>query len=135
MDPIKKVLEESKTIAVVGASNNPQRHSYEVAQYLQRQGFKIIPVNPALTEMLGEKAYPDVLSIPGPVDVVDVFRRPEAVPDVIEQAIAKGAKVVWMQPGAENMEAAERVVNAGLEVIMGVCMMQEHGALTSSPRR
>ena len=130
MDPIRRVLEESKTIAVVGASNNPERHSYEVAQYLQRQGFKIIPVNPALTEMLGEKAYPDVLSIPGPVDVVDVFRRPEAVPEVVEQAIAKGAKVVWMQPGAENMEAAERVVNAGLEVIMGVCMMQEHGALS-----
>lgn len=134
MDPIRKVLEESKTIAVVGASNNPERHSYEVAQYLQRQGFKIIPVNPALTEMLGEKAYPDVLSIPGPVDVVDVFRRPEAVPEVVEQAIAKGAKVVWMQPGAENMAAAERVVDAGLEVIMGVCMMQEHGALSSSPR-
>lgn len=134
MDPIRKVLEESKTIAVVGASNNPERHSYEVAQYLQRQGFKIIPVNPALTEMLGEKAYPDVLSIPGPVDVVDVFRRPEAVPEVVEQAIAKGAKVVWMQPGAENMAAAERVVEAGLEVIMGVCMMQEHGALSSSPR-
>lgn len=104
MDPIRKVLEESKTIAVVGASNNPERHSYEVAQYLQRQGFKIIPVNPALTEMLGEKAYPDVLSIPGPVDVVDVFRRPEAVPEVVEQAIAKGAKVVWMQPGAENID-------------------------------
>ena len=135
MDPIRKVLEESKTIAVVGASNNPERHSYEVAQYLQRQGFKIIPVNPALTEMLGEKAYPDVLSIPGPVDVVDVFRRPEAVPEVVEQAIAKGAKVVWMQPGAENMEAAERAMGAGLEVIMGVCMMQEHGALSSSPRR
>lgn len=134
MDPIRKVLEESKTIAVVGASNNPERHSYEVAQYLQRQGFKIIPVNPALTEMLGEKAYPDVLSIPGPVDVVDVFRRPEAVPEVVEQAIAKGAKVVWMQPGAENMAAAERVVDAGLEVIMGVCMMQEHGALSASPR-
>ena len=130
MDPIRKVLEESKTIAVVGASNNPARHSYEVAQYLQRQGFKIIPVNPALTEMLGEKAYPDVLSIPGPVDVVDVFRRPEAVPEIVEQAIAKGAKVVWMQPGAENMAAAERVVDAGLEVIMGVCMMQEHGALS-----
>ncbi|MGE5265283.1 MAG: CoA-binding protein [Acidobacteriota bacterium] len=131
MDPIRKVLEESKTIAVVGASNNPERHSYEVAQYLQRQGFKIIPVNPALTEMLGEKAYPDVLSIPGPVDVVDVFRRPEAVPEVVEQAIAKGAKVVWMQPGAENMEAAERAMGAGLEVIMGVCMMQEHGALSA----
>ena len=129
MDPIKKVLEESKTIAVVGASDNPQRHSYEVAHYLHRHGYKIIPVNPALTELFGEKAYPDLLSIPGPVDVVDVFRRPDQVPPVVEQAIAKGAKVVWMQPGAENMQAAERAMAAGLEVIMGVCMMQEHGAL------
>ncbi len=129
MDPIKKVLEESKTIAIVGASDNPQRPSYDVAQYLQRQGFRIIPVNPALTELFGEKVYPDLLSIPEPVDVVDIFRRPEAVPEIVEQAIAKRVKVVWMQPGAENMQAAERVMEAGLEVIMGVCMMREHRAL------
>ncbi len=128
MDPIEKVLKESKTIAVVGASDNPERASYEVAEYLQSQGFKIIPVNPALTELFGEKAYPDVVSIPGPVDVVDIFRNPDAVPAIVEQAIKKQAHVVWMQPGAENMQAAERATEAGLQVIMGVCMMREHRA-------
>lgn len=123
MDPIEKIFKESKTIAVVGASDNRAHPSNEVAQYLQNQGFKIIPVNPALTELFGEKAYPDLLSIPGEVDVVDIFRNPNAVPEVVEQAILKKAKVVWMQPGAENMQAAERAMEAGLEVIMGVCMM------------
>jgi uncharacterized protein len=128
MDPIAKVLSESRTIAVVGLSANPAKPSYDVAQYLQAQGFKIIPVNPTLTEAFGEKAYPDVLSIPGLVDVVDIFRNPDAVPEIVEQAIAKKAKVVWMQPGAENMQAAERAMQAGLEVIIGVCMMREHRA-------
>lgn len=126
MDPIAQVLNDSKTIAVVGLSSNPQKPSYEVAQYLQERGYKIIPVNPNLTEALGEKAYPDVLSIPEPVDVVDIFRPPEAVPEIVEQAIAKKAKVVWMQPGAENLQAAERAMQAGLQVIVGVCMMREH---------
>ncbi len=88
-------------------------------------------MNPALKELFGEKSYPDVLSIPEPVDVVDIFRNPDAVPEIVEQAIAKKAKVVWMQPGAENMQAAERATEAGLEVIMGVCMMREHRALKS----
>ena len=131
MDPIEKIYKDSKTIAVVGASDNPKRPSYDVARYLQSEGFKIIPVNPALKELFGEKSYPDVLSIPGPVDVVDIFRNPDAVPEIVEQAIAKKAKVVWMQPGAENMQAAERATEAGLEVIMGVCMMKEHRALKS----
>jgi predicted CoA-binding protein len=126
MDPITRVLSESKTIAVVGLSANPAKPSYDVAKYFQEQGFKIIPVNPTLVEAFGEKAYPDVLSIPGSVDIVDIFRNPEAVPEIVEQAIAKKAKVVWMQPGAENMQAAERAMQAGLEVIMGVCMMREH---------
>ncbi len=129
MDPIAKVLKESKTIAVVGASNNPLRPSREVAEYLQSRGYKIVPVNPQIAEFLGEKAYPDLLSVPVPVDVVDIFRNPEAVPEIVEQAIAKQAKVVWMQPGAENMQAAERASEAGLEVIMGVCMMREHHAM------
>jgi predicted CoA-binding protein len=132
MDPIEKIYKESKTIAVVGASDNPKRPSHEVAQYLQSQGFKIIPVNPALKELFGERSYPDLLSIPEPVDVVDIFRNPDAVTEVVEQAIAKKAKVVWMQPGAENMQAAERAMEAGLEVIMGVCMMREHRALKKS---
>jgi uncharacterized protein len=129
VDPIAKVLSESKTVAVVGLSANPAKPSYDVAKYLQEQGFKIIPVNPTLTEAFGEKAYPDVLSIPGLVDIVDIFRNPDAVPEIVEQAIAKKVKVVWMQPGAENMQAAERALQAGLEVIMGVCMMREHRGL------
>ena len=129
MDPIERIYKESKTIAVVGASDNPKRPSNDVAKYLQAQGFRIIPVNPALTELFGEKSYADLLSIPEQVDVVDIFRNPEAVPEIVEQAIAKKAKVVWMQPGAENMQAAERAMEAGLEVIMGVCMMREHRVL------
>lgn len=126
MDPIKKIYAEYKTIAVVGASDDPARPSNEVARYLQEQGFKIIPVNPARTELFGEKCYPSLLSIPEQVDVVDIFRNPAAVPQIVEEAIAVHAKVVWMQPGAENMQAAERAMEAGLEVIMGVCMMKEH---------
>jgi predicted CoA-binding protein len=131
MDPIEKIYKESKTIAVVGASDNPKRPSHDVARYLQSQGFRIIPVNPALKELFGEKSYPDLMSIPESVDVVDIFRKPDAVSEVVEQAIAKKAKVVWIQPGAENMQAAERAMEAGLEVIMGVCMMREHRALQS----
>jgi len=131
MDPIEKIYKESKTIAVVGASANPKRPSHDVARYLLSQGFRIIPVNPALKELFGEKSYPDLQSIPEPVDVVDIFRNPDAVPEIVEQAIAKKAKVVWMQPGAENMQAAERAMEAGLEVIMGVCMMREHRGLQS----
>lgn len=126
MDPIERVLKASKTIAVVGASDNPERASYRVGSYLASQGFKVIPVNPMLTELFGEKAYPDLAAVPGPVDIVDVFRRPEAVPEIVEQAIAKHAPVIWMQPGAENEQAAERATEAGLEVIMGVCLMMEH---------
>ena len=126
MDPIQKILNEYKTIAIVGASNNQERPSYQVAQYLQSKGFKIIPVNPMLAEVLGERSYPDVLAIPGTVDVVDIFRNPDAVPEIVEQAIAKKAKVVWMQPGAENMQAYERATQAGLQVIAGVCIKKEH---------
>ena len=129
MDPIERIYKESKTIAIVGASDNPKRPSHDVARYLQAQGFKIIPVNPAITELFGEKSYADLLSIPEQVDVVDIFRNPEAVPEIVEQAIAKKVQVVWMQPGAENMQAAERAMEAGLEVIMGVCMMREHRVL------
>ncbi len=129
LDPIRRIYEEKGIIAVVGASNNPARPSYEIAQYLKMQGFKMIPVNPKLQELFGEKCYPDLLSIPESVDVVDIFRNPDAVPEVVEQAIAKRAKFVWMQPGAENLEAAERAMQAGLEVIMGVCIM--HNAFTA----
>jgi predicted CoA-binding protein len=123
MDPIQKIYAEKGTIAVVGASNNPARPSCEITRYLKREGFRVIPVNPRFKELFGEKCYSDLLSVPGPIDVVDIFRNSSAVPDIVEQAIAKKAKVVWMQPGAENMQAAERATEAGLEVIMGVCIM------------
>jgi uncharacterized protein len=128
MDPVAKILSENKIIAVVGLSDNPAKASYDVARYLQAQGYKIIPVNPNISNVLGETSYPDLEAIPGPIDIVDIFRNPDAVPIIVEQAIAKKAKVVWMQPGAENLKAAERATEVGLEVIVGVCMMREHRA-------
>ena len=136
MDPIKKIFDEKGTIAVIGASNNPRRPSSEITQYLVREGFNVIPVNPRFTELFGRKCYPDLLSIPEVVDVVDIFRNAEAVPRIVDQAIEKKVRFIWMQPGAENFEAAERATIAGLEVILGVCIMdneytdraQAHGA-------
>lgn len=126
MDPIKKIFDERGTIAVVGASDNPRRPSSEITQYLIREGFRVIPVNPHHTELFGRKCYPDLLSIPSPIDVVDIFRNSKMVPAIVEEAIEKKARFVWMQPGAENMEAAERAANAGLEVILGVCIMHNN---------
>ena len=123
MDPIKKIFDEKGTIAVVGASDNPRRPSSEITQYLIREGFNVIPVNPRFSELFGRKCYPDLLSIPEPVDVVDIFRNSELVPGIVEQAIEIKARFVWMQPGAENFDAAERAMSAGLEVILGVCIM------------
>jgi uncharacterized protein len=126
VDPILEILQTSKTIAVVGLSNNPAKPSYGVAEYLQREGYHIIPVNPNLNEVLGERAYPDLLSVPDPIDVVDVFRNPDAVPEIVAQAIQKKAKVVWMQPGAENYDAAEAAEAAGLITVVGMCMRVQH---------
>lgn len=126
MDPIQEILEQSKTIAVVGLSANPSRPSYQVAEYLQNQGYRIIPVNPNVNNVLGENAYPDLLSVPGDLDVVEVFRNPAAVPEIIRQAIQKKAKVVWMQPGAENYDAAEAAEAAGLKTVVGMCMRVQH---------
>jgi uncharacterized protein len=125
-DAIGRILKENGTVAVVGVSDNPERQSYGVARYLKDAGYRVIPVNPKLPEFYGEKAYPDLRSIPGPVDVVDIFRAPDAVPEIVEQAIEKKVKVVWMQPGAENLQAAERAKAAGIEVVMGQCMKREH---------
>lgn len=126
MDPIQEILEQSKTIAVVGLSANPSRPSYQVAEYLQNQGYRIIPVNPNIDQVLGEDAYPDLLSVPGDLDVVEVFRNPAAVPEIIRQAIQKKAKVVWMQPGAENYDAADAAEAAGLKAVVGMCMRVQH---------
>ena len=123
---IKTILEESKTVAVVGLSPKVERDSHQVAKYLQGQGYRIIPVNPNADEILGERSYPDLTSISEPIDVVDIFRRPEAVPEIVEEAIKVWAKTVWMQEGVIHEEAAARAREAGLQVVMDRCMMVEH---------
>lgn len=126
---IRSILKNSKTVAVVGLSPRPERDSYEVAHYLQGAGYKIIPVNPKADEILGEKAYPDLASVPGKIDVVDIFRRPEHVSPIVDEAIKVGAKTVWMQLGVVNEEAAKKASDAGLEVVMDRCMLREHRRL------
>ena len=126
-----QILQESKVVAMVGLSDNPQRPSYRVASYLQNHGYRVIPVNPALKEFLGEQAYSDVAAIPFPVDVVNIFRKAEDVPPIVAQAIARGAKAVWMQEGITNDEAATQARQAGLKVVMDHCMLREHSRMTS----
>src|SRR5262245_4341326 len=128
------ILKTARTIAVVGLSSNPEQDSYPIAEYLQKQGYRIIPVNPTATEILGEKAYPDLLSIPEPVDVVQIFRPPEAVPPIVQQAIQIKAKVVWMQTGITHAEAAQAGRAAGLEVVEDHCMRVDHRFLIG-PRK
>lgn len=126
MEELRTILEQTRTIAVVGLSPNPDRPSHDIAKYLQRQGYRIIPVNPTIDTVLGERSYPDLLVIPFDVDVVQVFRRPEEVPLIIEQAIQIGAKVVWMQPGIVHEEAAATARAAGLKVVMDRYMRATH---------
>jgi uncharacterized protein len=127
---IKKMLGSYRTIAVVGLSPDEGKPSHEVAAYLQRAGFRIIPVNPACQEILGERCYPTLADIPGGVDIVDVFRRSEFLPEITEQAIAKGARVLWMQEGVVNEVAAARAEGAGLEVVMDRCILKEHARVS-----
>src|SRR6476661_1014073 len=122
---------EGQTIAVVGLSSNPARASYGVAAYLQRQGHRIIPINPNEREVLGERAYPSLRDVPGPVDVVDVFRRSEYVPAIVEDAIAIGAPVLWLQLDVVHPEAARRAQEAGLAVVMDRCLKVEHARVAS----
>ena len=131
---IEKILGESETIAVVGLSPNSDRPSHRVASYLQAQGYRIVPVNPTAPEVLGECSYPDLASVPKAVDVVDIFRQPEHVPAIVEAAIAKGAKAIWMQEGIVHEEAAVRAAAAGLLVVMDRCMLKEHRRLAESPQ-
>jgi len=125
-DEIKEILTSYKTIAIVGISNKPDRDSYIVAEYLLNQGYKIIPVNPNIDTVLGLKAYPDLISIPEDIEIVDIFRRPEFVDEIVDQAIEKRAKVVWMQLGVINESAAEKARKAGLKVVMNKCIKVEH---------
>jgi predicted CoA-binding protein len=130
-EDIQEALKKYKTIAVVGLSPNPERPSHYVAKYLKEQGYQVIPVNPFIKEVLGEKSYPDLKAVPIKVEVVDIFRRPEEVLPIVEDAIEIGAKVVWMQEGIVNTEAAYKAHAAGLTVIMDRCMMKEHLRLIS----
>jgi uncharacterized protein len=120
------ILRKYKTIAVVGLSNNPMRPSHGVSEYMQQQGYRIIPVNPGHAQILGEKSYRTLEDIPEPVDIVNIFRRSEMIPPVVDSAIAIGAKVVWMQEGIQHEEAAEKARAAGLEVVMNTCILKVH---------
>ena len=125
----EEILNSSRVVAVVGLSAKPDRPSYRVADYLKTQGYRIIPVNPAESEILGELCYPDLASVPESVDVVDIFRRSEEVLPIVKEAIRIGAKAVWMQEGVINEEAAARAREAGLMVVMDKCMLKEHQKL------
>ena len=128
-DKLRRILESAKKVAVVGISDKVEQANHTVPKYLQSQGYKIFPVNPSLESVLGEKAYPDLVSIPESVDVVEIFRRSEAVPEIVDQAILIGAKVVWMQEGIIHEAAAETAIEAGLEVVMDTCMRATHKRL------
>ena len=129
MAKIAELLRSAKTIAVVGLSDRPMRPSYGVSQYMQSVGYRIIPVNPNITEVLGEKAYARLEDVPEHIDIVDVFRRSEYVPDIVESAIRVGAGAVWMQEGVVHEQAADRASQAGLAVVMDRCILKEHRKL------
>jgi len=127
-DPIRSLLERSKTIAVVGLSDSPLRPSYGVSAYMQAQGYKIIPVNPNIRGALGEKAYPSLVDVPESIDIVNIFRRSEFVEEVVDQAIRLKVPAVWMQEGVVNQKAAEKAQKAGIFVLMDLCILKEHRA-------
>jgi uncharacterized protein len=126
---MKEILLNSKTVASVGLSGNPAKASHGVAEYLMRHGYHVIPVNPTTDEILGEKSYPDLTSVPEKIDVVQIFRRPEDVPPIVDEAIKVGAKVIWMQEGIVNEAAAQTAREAGLQVVMDACMRATHRSL------
>jgi len=123
---ISDIIKNSKVIAVVGLSDKPDRPSFSVASYLKNKGYKIIPVNPTKTEILGVTSYPDLTSIPEPIDIVDVFRRSDTVDPIVNEAIKIKAKSIWFQLGVVNIEAARKAADAGLKVVMDRCLLVEH---------
>ena len=125
-DEIRALLRSARTVAVVGLSSNVLRASHFVGFYLQRHGYRVLPVNPRETEVLGEPAYPSLLEVPEPIDVVDVFRAPDALPGIVEEAIQVGAKALWCQYGVVHLDAARRAHEAGLTVVVDRCMKVEH---------
>ena len=125
-DEIERILTETRTVAVVGMSPRPDRPSHYVAKYLMEQGYDIIPVNPLVDEVAGLKSYPDLRSIPSHVDLVDIFRRSDEVPPIVDEAIEIGSKFIWMQDGVIHEDAAARARAAGLSVVMDNCTLREH---------
>ena len=123
---IKHLIQTMKTIAVVGLSPKPERPSHGVARGMQRFGYRIIPVNPGHAELLGEKSYPDLLRLPRPVDLVDVFRSPEHVDEVVDQCIARKLPALWLQEGVVNEKAAQRARDAGMFVVMDRCLFKDY---------
>lgn len=134
-EDLRDVLTRARTIAIVGLSDKPDRDSNEVARYLKSQGYRIVPVNPMLAEVLGERSYPTVSAIPSdlPIDIVDIFRRSDQVPPVVDEAIARHAKVLWMQLGVEHADAAAKARAAGATVYENLCIMVQHRRLRIPP--
>ncbi|MBS1853233.1 MAG: CoA-binding protein [Acidobacteria bacterium] len=125
-DPITELLQRAKTIAVVGLSDTPTRASHGVSAYMQSHGYRIIPVNPNIESALGQKAYASLLEVPGPIDIVNIFRRPEFVEEVVEQAIQRKVPAIWMQEEVIHEKAAAKARQAGIFVVMDRCILQEH---------
>jgi predicted CoA-binding protein len=126
---LKQLLTEATTIAIVGASSNPDKASYGIMQRLQKAGYRVIPVNPRETEILGERSYPSLLDVPERIDIVDVFRRAEDTPGIADEAATIGAKVLWLQSGISSEEAAERATKGGLITVMDACIGATHSLL------
>ena len=127
-DPIRDLLTTARTIAVIGLSANPLRASHGVSAYMQAQGYRVVPVNPHIQEALGEDAYPSLSDVPDKIDIVNVFRRPEFVEEIVDQAIQKKVPAVWMQEGVINQKAADKAKQAGIFVVMDRCILREHRA-------
>ncbi|MBZ5568725.1 MAG: CoA-binding protein [Acidobacteriia bacterium] len=127
-DPIEELLKHARSIAVVGLSNSPLRPSHGVAAYLRSQGYHIIPVNPTIADALGETSYPSLLDVEEKIDLVNIFRRPEFVPEVVDQAIQLGVPAIWMQEGVIHEPAAQKARRAGIFVVMDHCILKEHRA-------
>jgi predicted CoA-binding protein len=125
---ITNILKDCRTIAVVGLSSNPARPSFRVASYMQAQGYGVLPVNPNETTVLGEPSFPSLAAVPGAIDLVNIFRKSEEVLPIVDEAIARGAKAIWMQEGVVNEAAAQRAEQAGLLVVMDRCWLKEHAA-------
>jgi uncharacterized protein len=126
---LKQLLTDTTTIAIVGASSNPDKASYGIMQKLQNSGYKVIPVNPRETEILGERSYPSLLDVPERIDIVDVFRRAEDTPAIADEAVTLGAKALWLQTGVVSEDAAERATKGGLTVVMDLCIGATHSML------